>query len=173
MAQRIEDYTVIGDLHTAAIVGLDGSIDWLCLPHFDSPSCFSRLLGTEEHGYWQLHPAGGAEKVKACRRKYRDGSLVLETEFDTATGTVRITDCMPMRDSHPHVVRQVEGIAGSVDMHMDLTLRFDYGEVIPWVTSSNGLIRMTAGPDAVAMWHLVDTVGQDMHTVADFTVAQG
>ncbi len=173
MAQRIEDYAVIGDLHTAAIVGLDGSIDWLCLPHFDSPSCFSRLLGDEEHGYWQIRPAGDPKTIKACRRQYRDGSLVLETEFDTAKGTVRITDCMPLRDSHPHVVRLVEGIKGTVDMRMELALRFDYGEVVPWVTSSEGLMRMRAGPDAVALWHHVDLVGEGLRTVADFTVHEG
>jgi hypothetical protein len=146
MTQRIEDYAVIGDLHTAAMVGRNGSIDWLCLPHFDSPSCFSQLLGDESHGFWQLAPAGGEEAIVATRRSYRKDSLVLETEFDTATGTVRITDCMPMRDSHPHVVRLVEGLAGTVDMHMDLTVRFDYGEIVPWLTSTDGLIRMTAGP---------------------------
>ena len=173
MSQRIEDYAVLGDLHTAAIVGLDGSIDWLCLPHFDSPSCFSRLLGDESHGFWQIAPIGGPASIVATRRKYRDDSLVLETEFDTATGTVRITDCMPMRDSHPHVVRLVEGISGTVDMHMCLTVRFDYGEIVPWVTSTDGLIRMTAGPDAVALWHLVDPIGKDLSTEADFTVREG
>jgi GH15 family glucan-1,4-alpha-glucosidase len=173
MTLRIEDYAVIGDLHTAAIVGNNGSIDWLCLPHFDSPSCFSRLLGDESHGFWQLAPAGGESAVVATRRYYRDDSLVLETEFDTATGTVRITDCMPIRDSHPHVVRLVEGVSGTVDMHMDLAVRFDYGDVVPWVTSTNGLIRMTAGPDAVALWHRVDPVGHDLHTEADFSVSEG
>ena len=108
----------------------------------------------------------------ATRRWYRADSLVLETEFDTATGTVRITDCMPVRDNHPHVVRSVEGVSGTVDMHMDLAVRFDYGEIVPWVTSSEGLTRLTAGPDSVALWHRVDTVGKDLHTVADFTVTE-
>jgi GH15 family glucan-1,4-alpha-glucosidase len=173
MTLRIEDYAIIGDLHTAAIVGNDGSIDWLCLPHFDSPSCFTRLLGTDDHGFWQIAPAGGSEAVLATRRQYRPDTLVLETEFTTASGTVRITDCMPMRDSNPHVVRLVEGISGSVDMHMNLTVRFDYGEVVPWVTSTKGLMRMTAGPDAVALWHRVEPRGENMHTVADFTVTAG
>jgi GH15 family glucan-1,4-alpha-glucosidase len=173
MTLRIEEYAVIGDLHTAALVGNDGSIDWLCLPHFDSPSCFTRLLGDESNGFWQLAPAGGPEAVIATRRAYRPDSLVLETEFDTASGTVRITDCMPMRDTNPHVVRLVEGVTGSVDMRMDLTVRFGYGEVVPWVTSTGGLIRMTAGPDAVALWHRVNAVGEDMHTVADLTVTEG
>jgi GH15 family glucan-1,4-alpha-glucosidase len=173
MSQRIEDYAVIGDLHTAAIVGMDGSIDWLCLPHFDSPSCFSRLLGNEGNGFWQLAPAGGPSAIVATRRRYREDSLILETEFETATGTVRITDCMPMRDTHPHVVRLIEGLSGTVAMHMDLAVRFDYGEIVPWLTSTDGLIRMTAGPDAVALWHLVDPVGHDLHTLADFSVSEG
>jgi len=170
MSQPIEDYAVIGDLQTAALVGIDGSVDWLCLPHFDSPSCFARLLGDESHGFWKIAPAGAPESVLATRRWYRADSLVLETEFDTATGTVRVTDCMPVRDNHPHLVRSVEGITGTVDMHMDLTVRFDYGEVVPWVTSREGLVRFTAGPDSLALWNRVEPVGKDLHTVADFTV---
>src|ERR1700759_2514179 len=112
MSQPIEDYAVIGDLHTAALVGRDGAVDWLCLPHFDSPSCFTRLLGTEGNGFWRLAPEGGSSAVLATRRWYRPDTLVLETEYDTATGTVRITDCMPVRDNHPHLVRTVEGVSG-------------------------------------------------------------
>jgi len=167
---RIEDYAVIGDLHTAALVGSNGSVDWLCLPHFDSPACFARLLGHESHGFWQIAPAGGPEALTETRRWYRPDSLVLETEFETPTGTVRVTDCMPVRDNHPHLVRSVEGISGTVEMHMDLTVRFDYGEVVPWVTSDEGLTRLTAGPDSVALWHRVELVGRGLHTVADFTV---
>ena len=173
MSQRIEDYALIGDLHTAALVGLDGSIDWMCLPDFDSPSCFARLLGDESHGFWRLAPSGPSSNVVATRRKYRQDSLVLETEFDTASGTVRITDYMPAHGSHPHVIRLVEGMSGSVEMSMDLTLRFDYGEVVPWVTSSEGLLRLTAGPDAVALWHMVELTGQKLSTVAQFTVGAG
>ncbi|HEX3793805.1 MAG TPA: glycoside hydrolase family 15 protein [Acidimicrobiales bacterium] len=173
MTLRIEDYAVIGDLHTAAIVGADGSIDWLCLPHFDSPSCFSRLMGDDSHGFWQLSPTGGADAIVSTRRSYRENSLVLETEFETATGVVRIIDCMPVRDTHPHVIRLVEGVSGTVDMHMDLTVRFDYGQVVPWATSTEGLIRMTAGPDAVALFHRVDLVGHDLHTTGDFSVSAG
>ncbi len=172
MSQPIEDYAVIGDLHTAALVGMDGSVDWLCLPHFDSASCFARLLGNESHGFWKIAPVGAPESILATRRWYRADSLVLETEFDTPTGTVRITDCMPVRDTHPHLVRCVEGVSGTVDMHMDLAVRFDYGEVVPWVTSHEGLVRLTAGPDSLALWHRVDAVGKDMHTVADFTVTE-
>jgi GH15 family glucan-1,4-alpha-glucosidase len=172
MAQRIEDYAVIGDLHTAALVGIDGSIDWLCLPHFDSPACFARLLGHKNHGFWQVAPVGAPNSVLATRRWYRPDSLVLETEFDTLTGTVRITDCMPKRDSHPHLVRSVEGVSGKVDMHMELVVRFDYGDVVPWVTTHDGLTRLTAGPDSVALWHRVDAEGKDLRTVADFTVTE-
>jgi GH15 family glucan-1,4-alpha-glucosidase len=173
MTLRIEDYAVIGDLHTAAIVGKNGSIDWLCLPHFDSPSCFARLLGDESHGFWQLAPAGGDAAIVATRRSYRGDTLVLDTEFDTATGSVRVTDCMAMCDTNPQVVRLVEGLSGTVDMHMELAVRFDYGEVVPWVTSTDGLMRMTAGPDAVALWHRVEPEGRDLRTVADFTVKEG
>ncbi len=172
MSQRIEDYAVIGDLHTAALVGLDGSVDWLCLPHFDSPSCFARLLGTEDHGFWKIAPVGAPGTVVATRRWYRQDTLVLETEFDTPTGTVRITDCMPVRDNHPHLVRSVEGVSGSVDMVMELAVRFDYGEVVPWVTSSEGLSRLTAGPDSVALWHRVEVEGQGLQSVAHFTVTE-
>lgn len=172
MAQRIEDYALIGDLHTAALVGIDGSIDWLCLPHFDSPACFARLLGHKNHGFWQLAPVGYPNSVLATRRWYRPDSLVLETEFDTATGTVRITDCMPKREGHPHLVRSIEGVSGKVDMRMELVVRFDYGDVVPWVTTHDGLTRLTAGPDSVALWHRVDAQGKDLRTVADFTVVE-
>ncbi len=172
MSQRIEDYALIGDLHTAALVGIDGSIDWMCLPHFDSPACFARLLGHKNHGFWQLAPVGAPDSILATRRWYRPDSLVLETEFDTATGTVRITDCMPKRDDHPHLVRSVEGVSGSVDMRMELVVRFDYGEVLPWVTTHDGLTRLTAGPDSVALWHQVEVEGKDLRTEANFTVTE-
>jgi GH15 family glucan-1,4-alpha-glucosidase len=172
MSQRIEDYALIGDLHTAALVGIDGSIDWLCLPHFDSPACFARLLGHKNHGFWQIAPVGAPNSVLATRRWYRPDSLVLETEFDTATGTVRITDCMPKRDEHPHLVRSIEGVSGTVDMRMELVVRFDYGDVVPWVTTDEGLTRLTAGPDSVALWHRVEVEGKDLRTVSEFTVTE-
>ncbi len=172
MSQRIEDYAVVGDMHTAALVGRDGSIDWLCLPHFDSPACFARLLGNKNHGFWQLAPVGAPKSILATRRWYRPDSLVLETEFDTRTGTVRITDCMPNRDNYPHLVRTVEGVSGTVDMHMELVVRFDYGEVVPWATTNEGLTRLTAGPDSVALWHRVEIVGKDLRSTADFTVTE-
>ncbi|HEX3334110.1 MAG TPA: glycoside hydrolase family 15 protein [Acidimicrobiales bacterium] len=172
MSQRIEDYAMIGDMHTAALVGRDGSIDWLCLPHFDSPACFARLLGHKNHGFWQIAPAGAPRSVLATRRWYRPDSLVLETEYDTATGTVRVTDCMPNRDNHPHLVRSVQGVSGKVDMQMELVVRFDYGDVVPWVTTHEGLTRLTAGPDSVALWHRVEIKGRDLKSVADFTVTE-
>src|ERR1700735_5184505 len=117
MALPIEDYGIIGDLHTAALVGRDGSIDWLCLPRFDSSACFARLLGDESNGYWRMAPAGS---VRSTRRRYRRGTMVLETEFSTSTGTVRVVDCMPVREEHPEVVRLVQGVSGRVKMRMDL-----------------------------------------------------
>ena len=173
MASPIEDYGIIGDLHTAALVGRDGSIDWLCLPHFNSGSCFARLLGTEDHGFWKIAPAGAPGSVSAVRRWYREGTLVLETEFDTAEGTVRVTDCMPIREKNPQVVRLVEGVRGDVPMRFELAMRFGYGESIPWVTRNGGLHTMTAGPDAVALWARVETRGEDMRTVSDFTIREG
>ena len=124
MSSRIEQYALLGDTQTAALVADDGSIDWLCAPRFDSPACFAALLGTPDHGRWLLAPAAGG---RASSRRYRDGTLVLETEFETAEGAVRVIDCMPIRDRNVDVVRVVEGVRGRVPMHMDLTIRFDYG----------------------------------------------
>src|SRR5581483_4389663 len=120
MPLRIEDYALIGDNHTAALVGRDGSIDWLCLPRFDSGACFAALLGDPSHGRWRIAPAG---RVRETRRRYRDATLVLETEMDVDGGTVRLVDCMTRRKNHPHVVRLVEGVRGTVAMEMDLVIR--------------------------------------------------
>jgi GH15 family glucan-1,4-alpha-glucosidase len=173
MSQPIEDYAMIGDLHTAAAVGRDGSIDWLCLPHFDSGACFGRLLGTDDHGYWSIAPAVPEGAVTARRRRYRDGSLVLDTEMDTAEGTIRITDCMPIREEHPQVVRLVQGIRGKVPVRMELCIRFDYGETIPWVTKSDHLLSATAGPNSVALWTRAETHGENLRTVSEVTVQEG
>ena len=172
MAQRIEDYAVIGDTHTIALVGRDGCIDWLCLPRFDSEACFARLLGDERHGYWKLAPKG---PVTACRRRYRDGTLVLETELDCDEGTIRVIDCMPVRHDHPRpeVVRLVEGVRGRVTVRMELSLRFSYGRVVPWVFRDGGLLRAVAGPTAVAIWTPVETAGENLTTVAEFSVVEG
>ena len=128
MPSLIEDYAIIGDCHTAALVARDGSIDWLCLPRFDSGACFAALLGTPEHGRWLLAPAG---EIRAVRRHYRDGTLVLETDYETADGAVTLIDCMPPRSSEPDLVRVVVGRRGQVRMRMQLIICFDYGSIIP------------------------------------------
>jgi len=170
MALPIEDYGIIGDLHTVALVGRDGSIDWLCLPRFDSGSCFAKLLGTEDHGSWRIAPKG---VERATHRHYRGDTLVLESEFVTEEGTVRIIDCMPIRQQHPEVVRLVEGVRGKVTMEMHLTIRFGYGQVVPWVRRSDGTLIAVAGPDALSLWTTVPTHGSDLSTVAEFTVSEG
>jgi GH15 family glucan-1,4-alpha-glucosidase len=170
VALPIEDYALIGDTHTAAIVGKDGSIDWLCLPRFDSEACFARLLGDDDNGFWQIAPkAVGYE----TRRRYRRDSLVLETEFETATGVVRLIDCMPIREVHPQVVRVVEGVSGEVDIRMQLAMRFGYGSVVPWVRGSGSLVTAIAGPDGLSLWTPVDTRGEGLTTVAECTVKEG
>ncbi|NCL78020.1 Trehalase [Rhodococcus sp. YH1] len=170
MQQRIEDYALIGDLHTAALVGRDGSIDWLCLPRFDSPACFAALLGDDEAGRWLLAPTDGG---LCTRRAYRRDTLVLDTEWVTATGTVRVTDCMPVRAEAADVVRVVEGLAGSVRMNTELRLRFDYGHVVPWVRRVPGSLTAVAGPDAAWLRTPVPLHGHDMRTTAQFEVRAG
>jgi GH15 family glucan-1,4-alpha-glucosidase len=170
MALPIEEYGVIGDTQTAALVGRDGSIDWLCFPRFDSGAVFAALLGTEQHGRWLLAPAG---EVRAVRRRYRGDTLVLETEFDTDDGTARVIDFMPPRGDAPDVVRIVEGVRGRVPMRMELRLRFDYGHVVPWVYREDGDLVAVAGPDAVWLRTPVPTSGRDLATVAEFSVGAG
>jgi GH15 family glucan-1,4-alpha-glucosidase len=166
----IEDYALIGDMQTAALVSRDGSIDWLCLPHFSSPACFAALLGATDHGRWLIAPDA---PVRHVSRRYRESSLVLETEFTTATGVVRLIDCMPPRDVQPDVIRVVEGVAGEVRMQMELVIRFDYGSVVPWVRTIDGVLRAVAGPDALALWTPVPTTGVGLTTRAEFTVRAG
>ncbi|WP_336649466.1 glycoside hydrolase family 15 protein [Kocuria rosea] len=170
MAARIEDYALIGDLHTAALVGRDGSIDWLCLPDFDSPACFAALLDTSEAGRWLLAPAAGG---LCTRRRYRPETLILETEWDTPGGRVRVVDFMPPRDGHSNVVRIVEGLSGAVAMRMELVLRFDYGHVVPWVRRDHHGIQAIAGPDAVYLATPVPVRGEHLRTVGEFTVRAG
>jgi GH15 family glucan-1,4-alpha-glucosidase len=170
VAPRIENYAVIGDTQTAALVGRDGSIDWLCFPRFDSGAIFAALLGTEQHGRWLLAPAAG---VRSVRRRYRGDTLVLETEFDTDEGTVRLIDFMPPRGEAPDVVRIVEGVRGRVRMGMELRLRFDYGHVVPWVYQEQGDLVAVAGPDAVWLRTPVPTEGRDLATYAEFSVGAG
>jgi GH15 family glucan-1,4-alpha-glucosidase len=168
--RKIEDYGVIGDLRTAALVGRDGSIDWLCLPRFDSGACFAALLGDERNGRWQIAPAG---EVRGTSRRYRGDTLVLETEFETDDGLARVVDFMPRGDGAGSVVRIVEGLRGRVPMRMELVIRFDYGSAIPWVQKLNGGIAALSGPDALCLDTPVATRGEGLTTVADFSVGPG
>jgi len=170
MALRIEDYALIGDTHTVALVGTNGSIDWLCLPRFDAPACFASLLGTGDNGFWDVTPR---DDVIATRRRYRGPTLVLETELDTASGTVRLVDCMPPRGSHPRIVRMVEGVRGQVPMRMRFTPRFDYGRVRPWVSRTDEAIHAVAGPDGLELRSDVPVGGDDLQQTAEFTVGPG
>ncbi len=170
MSQWIEDYGLVGDTHTAALIGRDGSVDWLCFPRFDSGACFAALLGDERHGRWLLAPAG---RVGRISRRYRPGTLVLETDFETEEGSVRIVDCMPPRQKHPNLVRIVEGLAGRVSMRLELVVRFEYGSVVPWVSHRGDLLSAVAGPDALALRSPIELRGEDLTTVAEFEVGPG
>lgn len=170
MPLPIDDYALIGDCHAAALVGRDGSIDWACFPAFDSGACFAALLGTPEHGRWRLAPASAG---LCARRRYRDGTMVLETEFESDNGAVRIIDCMPLSDARRDMVRIVEGLRGRVTMHMELVMRFDYGSVVPWVRQRDDALLATAGPDTLELHTPVRTHGQDLKTVAEFTIEAG
>ena len=168
---RIEDYGLIGDLQTAALVGLNGSIDWLCFPRFDSGSCFSALLGDEWDGRWLLAPDC---PVLSVERRYRERTLVHELDFHCETGSVRVIDFMPPRGQEPDVVRIVEGLEGSVPMRMELVVRFEYGSIVPWVRRVEEQTRVAiAGPDAVSLRTRVPMRGENLRTVAEFTVAAG
>ncbi|MFJ9737852.1 glycoside hydrolase family 15 protein [Streptomyces sp. NPDC101166] len=173
MHPRIEDYAVIGDEQTAALVGRDGSIDWLCLPRFDSGACFARLLGTEDNGHWRIAPSGA--EGPCTRRAYRPDTLVLDTEWETADGAIRVSDLMPQRDRAPDVVRVVEGLRGRVTVRSTLRLRFDYGSVVPWMRRSDGHRVAVAGPDAVWLRSEPEvlTWGEDFCTFSEFTVEEG
>jgi GH15 family glucan-1,4-alpha-glucosidase len=170
VSSRIEQYAMVGDTQTAALIGDDGSVDWMCAPRFDSGACFAALLGDENHGRWLIAPAAGG---RATRRRYRDHTLVLETEFETAEGAVRIIDFMPIRDQTVDVLRIVEGLRGHVPMQMHLTIRFDYGQTIPWVRNIGGALVAVAGPDALVLRAPVETKGVGHSTVAEFTVRAG
>lgn len=172
MPSRIEDYALIGDCHTAALVARDGSIDWLCLPRFDSGACFAALLGTNDHGRWRIAPAA---PVISTTRRYRDGTPILETTFTTEDGEVTVIDFMPRRTQQPDLVRIVVGKRGHVRMRMDMTLRFDYGAAVPWVrhTDERDGIRATAGPDTVTLRTSVALRGEHLSTVGEFDVTPG
>ncbi|WP_328732815.1 glycoside hydrolase family 15 protein [Streptomyces caniferus] len=175
MAGLIEDYGLIGDTQTAALVGRNGSIDWACLPRFDSPAVFAGLLGTEEHGFWRLGPVNGpgGRPAPADRRRYRGDSLVLESEWDTPRGTVRVIDFMPPRDGAPQLIRIVEGVSGRVPMRSQLRMRFSYGWVVPWVHKIDDRTVAVAGPDSVWLDTEAETYGKDLTTFSDFTVSPG
>ncbi|WP_298552145.1 glycoside hydrolase family 15 protein [Streptomyces luteogriseus] len=172
MHPSIEDYALIGDEQTAALVGTDGSVDWLCLPRFDSAACFARMLGDEDNGYWRIAPVGAD---RCTRRAYRRDTLVLDTEWETEQGSVRVTDLMPQRDRAPDLVRVVEGLDGEVTLHSVLKLRFDYGSIIPWVRRADGHRVAVAGPDSTWLRSEpeVTSWGEDYGTHAEFTVKKG
>jgi GH15 family glucan-1,4-alpha-glucosidase len=170
MPLRIEDYGLIGDTRTAALVARHGSIDWLCLPHFDSGACFAALVGESRHGCWLIAPAS---PVPAVRRRYRAETLILETEFENADGAVRLIDFMTPWHGEPDLIRIVEGVRGDMRMQMELIIRFDYGSIVPWVRNMEGHLRAIAGPDALSLWTTVPTYGKDLTTRADFVVRQG
>ena len=170
MSVRIEDYAVIGDCKSAALVSRDGSIDWLCWPRFDSGACFAALLGTSDHGRWLVAP----RETARVTRRYRPGTLVLETCFETDEGAATLVDFMPFHDDHSEIVRLVVGTRGKMAMHTELVLRFGYGSVVPWVTRlENGALRAIAGPDMVVLRTPVHVTGKDMTTVGAFTVGRG
>jgi GH15 family glucan-1,4-alpha-glucosidase len=167
MPLPIENYGLIGDLHTAALVGADGSIDWLCLPRFDSGACFAALLGGPEYGRWLLAPTA---KIMRVQRRYRADSLILETDFETEAGSVRVVDFMPKSDERWDLVRIVEGLSGEVAMRMELIVRFDYGSIVPWVRRSEDLLLITAGPDTLELGSSVAVEGKNMKSIAEFSV---
>ena len=170
MPSRIEDYALIGDCETAALVGRDGSIDWLCWPRFDSDACFAALLGTPDHGRWRIAP----ENVTRTTRRYRGDSLILETRFETPEGVVKIVDFMPPRSGHSHLVRLIVGESGSVTVRSELVVRFGYGSSVPWVHSQqDGTVRAIAGPDQVVLRTPVEIQGKIPRIESEFTVRKG
>ena len=168
--RRIEDYALLGDLQTAALIDRSGSIDWCCFPRFDSGACFAALLGGRENGRWSLAPA---TEIRRHERRYRHDTLVLESVFETAEGRIRAIDFMPPRGVAPDIVRIVEGLDGSVPMRSELVIRFDYGRIVPWVRRVDGARLAVAGPDALCFRTPVEVRGEDMSTVSEFTLAQG
>ena len=172
MALRIEDYALIGDCRSAALVGRDGSIDWLCWPAFDSDACFAALLGTRKNGRWLIAPSG---EITRTTRRYWGNSLILETRFETADGAVDLVDFMPPRGKASDIVRLVQGVRGRVKMRMELIIRFGFGGDIPWVRKSEDGSALLAicGQDMTVLRTPVDTRGEDFTTVADFEVGEG
>src|SRR3954463_16252261 len=167
---KIEDYGFLSDTQTAALVGRDGSVDWLCFPRFDSGACFAALLGDRKNGRWAFTPT---EEITGTRRRYSDGTLILETEIDTANGAIRLIDFMPPRGENPDIVRIIEGVRGEVALKMELIIRFDYGHIVPWVRKRDGALEAIAGPDALVLRTPIQTHGEDLRTVAEFDVRAG
>jgi GH15 family glucan-1,4-alpha-glucosidase len=170
MGTRIEDYAMIGDCETAALVDRNGSIDWLCWPDFSSDACFAALLGNRENGYWLIAPASGKWKTT---RRYRPHTLILETTFEHTDGSFRLIEFMPVRQRNSHILRIVEGIRGKVHLRMEMALRFDYGRTVPWVTGLKDGVRAVAGPHLAVLRSSVEMHGENLNTVADFTVGRG
>ncbi|BCJ39290.1 glucoamylase [Actinocatenispora thailandica] len=169
---RIEDYALVGDLQTAALVGRNGSVDWLCLPRFDSAACFAALLGDATHGRWLIGPV---DPVTRTSRRYRDGTLILETDLETADGAVRLIDFMPPREpgTRPQLTRIVQGLRGRVRMQVELVVRFEYGSVVPWVQRVPDGVVAQAGPDALHLATSVPLHGHELTTVGEFDLAAG
>lgn len=167
---KIEDYGFLSDTQTGALVSRDGCVDWACFPRFDSAACFASLLGKSENGHWRFFPR---DKVEKIRRRYRGDSLILETEVETASGTVRLIDFMPPRGKNPDIIRIVEGVRGEVSLQMELIIRFGYGHIVPWVRQRHGGLEAIAGPDGLILRTPIETQGKDLTTVAEFTVKKG
>jgi GH15 family glucan-1,4-alpha-glucosidase len=171
MSKPIEDYALLSDCYTSALVSKDGSIDWLCLPHFDSPACFASLLGDDENGRWKIGPKGNYEVT----RRYLEGTMILETEFVSSEGSCKIIDCMLVGDKSPTLVRTVEGVTGTVNMELDIVIRFDYGSIIPWVRRNEDErgIHAVGGPDAVVLYTPYEVHGRSFHTKTEFSIKGG
>ena len=166
MSTPIEDYAIIGDTRTVAAVARDGSIDWWCVPRIDSGAVFAALLGEAEHGRWSIAPAG---PVTGTHRRYTGDSLVLETEFETGDGSVKVTDFMSPGVEHPTIFRLVTGLSGTVSMHLELIVRFDYGSVTPWAQATGDGLTLVAGSDALRFHSPVPLEGNNLTTTAEFT----
>src|SRR5215469_14218795 len=167
---KIEDYAFLSDTQTGALVSRDGCVDWLCFPRFDSPACFASLLGDKANGHWVFFPR---EKIEKTARRYCGDTLILETEIETKSGAVRLIDFMPPRGENPDLVRIIEGLRGQVRMQMELIIRFDYGQIVPWVRKRDRGLEAIAGPDGLILRTPIETRGKDLTTIADFTVGEG